>query len=50
MKELKTMSRLVAVRDKGNYLIGWFDDDVDAQSFIKRNDPHGNKGFHIVKT
>jgi hypothetical protein len=44
------MSHLVAVRDKGNYLIGWITDNVEANSYIKRNDPKGTKGFHLVKT
>jgi hypothetical protein len=44
------MSNLIAVRDKGNYLIGWFKNPEEANSFIERNDPNGNKGFHIVKT
>jgi len=43
------MSIIFAVRDKGNYLIGWFENEKEANSFIKRNDPEGEKGFHLVK-
>ena len=43
------MNMWVAVKDKKNYLIEWFADNIEAYSFIKRNDPKGIKGFYVVK-
>lgn len=42
---------IIKVYDNNNALVGYgFDTDVEATSFIKRNDPQGTKGFHIVKS
>lgn len=38
----------IGVRDKANQLIGWFDDELEAKSFIKRNDSKGTKGLHVI--
>jgi hypothetical protein len=37
------------VRDKEKNPIGYFNNSLDAESFIERNDPKGIKGFYVVK-
>jgi hypothetical protein len=37
------------VRDKGNYLKGWFATEEEAKDFVKRHDTTGEKGFHVLK-
>jgi hypothetical protein len=37
------------VRDKSNYLIGWFESEKEALGFINRYDPNGQKGYKIIK-
>lgn len=41
---------MCGVRDKGNYLIKWFDTEKEAKAFIKKRDPHGNLGYHVIKS
>ncbi len=35
------------VKDKDNQLIGWFESEADAKSFIERYDNKGKKGLYI---
>jgi hypothetical protein len=36
------------VRDKFNYLIGWFETENEARGFIDRYDHNGSKGYHVI--
>lgn len=43
------MINSVIVRDKNRVVIGWFENNTIAISFIERNDPKGIKRFYISK-
>lgn len=40
---------LYGVRDKGNQLIQWFSNEQEDTIYIKRMDPQGSKGYHLIR-